>query len=113
MVARLSAKALSFPKATATAAEACPTYGLHRQYSYEANLDTVNGTHLAADVSGFLEKRRKGLVRFANALVQHPVLNQEQLVQMFLSVPTVGCSPYVLVLARLTLTSVPGAVCLA
>ena len=49
----------------------------------------VNGTHLAADSTSFLEKRRRGLVRFGNALVQHPVLSQEQLVLMFLTVPTV------------------------
>ncbi|PGH03588.1 hypothetical protein GX51_04014 [Blastomyces parvus] len=48
----------------------------------------VNGTHLAADSNSFLDKRRKGLVRFANSLVRHPVLNQEQLVVMFLTVPT-------------------------
>ncbi|KAI9051465.1 hypothetical protein LZ554_004511 [Drepanopeziza brunnea f. sp. 'monogermtubi'] len=47
----------------------------------------VNGTHLAAD-STFIEKRRRGLSRFANALVRHPVLSQEQLVIMFLTVPT-------------------------
>lgn len=50
---------------------------------------TVNGTHLAADAAIFLEKRRRGLVRFANQLVQHPVLSQETLVVMFLTVPTV------------------------
>ena len=48
----------------------------------------VNGNHLAAD-NTFIEKRRRGLTRFANALVRHPVLNQEQLVVMFLTVPTV------------------------
>ncbi|PGH23790.1 hypothetical protein AJ80_02220 [Polytolypa hystricis UAMH7299] len=48
----------------------------------------VNGTHLAADSNSFLDKRRKGLVRFANSLVSHPVLSQEQLVVMFLTVPT-------------------------
>jgi PX domain len=53
----------------------------------------VNGTHLAADSSSFLEKRRRGLVRFTNALIQHPVLSQEQLVVMFLTVPTVRPSP--------------------
>ena len=53
---------------------------------------SVNGTHLAADTASFLEKRRRGLVRFANALVQHPVLNQEQLVGMFLTVQTVSIS---------------------
>ncbi|KAL3473951.1 hypothetical protein BJX99DRAFT_248545 [Aspergillus californicus] len=49
---------------------------------------SVNGTHLAADSTTFLEKRRRGLVRFTNSLVQHPVLSQEQLVVMFLTVPT-------------------------
>src|SRR5450432_1469379 len=51
----------------------------------------VNGNHLAAD-NMFIEKRRRGLVRFANALVRHPVLCQEQLVVMFLTVPTVSDS---------------------
>lgn len=50
---------------------------------------TVNGRHLSADVS-FIEKRRRGLVRFVNTLVRHPVLSQEQLVVMFLTVPTVS-----------------------
>lgn len=36
-----------------------------------------------------MEKRRRGLARFLNALVRHPVLCQEQLVVMFLTVPTV------------------------
>ena len=54
-------------------------------------LITVNGRHLSADVT-FIEKRRRGLVRFANALVRHPVLSQEQLVTMFLTVPTVSKS---------------------
>lgn len=48
----------------------------------------VNGRHLSSDVT-FIEKRRRGLIRFANALVRHPVLSQEQLVVMFLTVPTV------------------------
>ena len=48
----------------------------------------INGNHIAAD-SSFLEKRRRGLARFANALVRHPVLREEQLVVMFLTVPTV------------------------
>ncbi|KAJ9613036.1 Sorting nexin mvp1 [Cladophialophora chaetospira] len=48
----------------------------------------VNGSHLTADASVFLEKRRRGLVRFTNALVQHPILSQETLVVMFLTVPT-------------------------
>lgn len=49
----------------------------------------VNGNHLATD-KAFIEKRRRGLVRFSNALVRHPVLTQEQLVIMFLTVPTVS-----------------------
>ncbi|KAJ5098001.1 hypothetical protein N7532_005002 [Penicillium argentinense] len=49
---------------------------------------SVNGTHLSADSSSFLEKRRRGLIRFTNSLVRHPVLGQEQLVVMFLTVPT-------------------------
>lgn len=52
----------------------------------------VNGRHLSADTS-FIEKRRRGLVRFVNALVRHPVLGQEQLVVMFLTVPTVRHVP--------------------
>ncbi|KAL6151806.1 Sorting nexin mvp1 [Exserohilum turcicum] len=47
----------------------------------------INGNPIAADAT-FLEKRRKGLARFTNALVRHPVLSQEQLVVMFLTVPT-------------------------
>lgn len=50
--------------------------------------DTVNGNHLSND-GAFIEKRRRGLARFLNALVRHPVLGQEQLVIMFLTVPTV------------------------
>ncbi|KAJ5127889.1 hypothetical protein N7448_008668 [Penicillium atrosanguineum] len=49
---------------------------------------SVNGTHLSADSTTFLEKRRRGLIRFTNSLVRHPVLGQEQLVTMFLTVPT-------------------------
>lgn len=49
----------------------------------------VNGRHLSSDIT-FIEKRRRGLVRFVNALVRHPVLSQEQLIVMFLTVPTVG-----------------------
>jgi sorting nexin-8 len=48
----------------------------------------VNGNHLSND-GAFIEKRRRGLARFLNALVRHPVLGQEQLVIMFLTVPTV------------------------
>ncbi|KAI9159042.1 Sorting nexin mvp-1 [Paramyrothecium foliicola] len=47
----------------------------------------VNGNHLSND-GAFIEKRRRGLARFLNAVVRHPILNQEQLVVMFLTVPT-------------------------
>ncbi|CAF9940623.1 Sorting nexin mvp1 [Imshaugia aleurites] len=66
---------------------------LHKRYSFRAlpllppKRVAVNGRHLSADVT-FMEKRRRGLVRFVNALVRHPVLSQEQLVVMFLTVPT-------------------------
>ncbi len=48
----------------------------------------VNGNHLSND-GAFIEKRRRGLARFLNALTRHPVLGSEQLVVMFLTVPTV------------------------
>ncbi|KAH7083617.1 sorting nexin-like protein mvp1 [Paraphoma chrysanthemicola] len=65
---------------------------LHKRYPFRQlpllpPKRVVNGNPIAADAS-FLEKRRKGLTRFSNALVRHPVLNQEQLVIMFLTVPT-------------------------
>ena len=47
----------------------------------------VNGNHLSND-GAFIEKRRRGLARFLNALVRHPILSQEQLVIMFMTVPT-------------------------
>lgn len=49
----------------------------------------VNGNHFSND-GAFIEKRRRGLGRFLNALVRHPILSQEQLIIMFLTVPTVG-----------------------
>ncbi|KAI9711699.1 MAG: Sorting nexin mvp1 [Bogoriella megaspora] len=66
---------------------------LHKRYPFRQlpllppKRVAINGNHLAAD-SMFLEKRKRGLARFANALVRHPVLSQEQLVVMFLTVPT-------------------------
>jgi sorting nexin-8 len=36
----------------------------------------------------FLKRRLNGLVRFINQIMKHPVLSQEQLVLMFLTVPT-------------------------
>ena len=72
----------------------------------------VNGTYVAADGGGFLEKRRRGLVRFANSLVQHPVLSQETLVVMFLTVPTVS-RMRIFEVRRLTADTVPGTRCMA
>ena len=66
---------------------------LHKRYPFRQlpllppKRVAVNGRHLSSDVT-FIEKRRRGLVRFSNALVRHPVLSQEQLVVMFLTVPT-------------------------
>ncbi|KAF4119806.1 sorting nexin-8 [Geosmithia morbida] len=66
---------------------------LHKRYPFRIipllppKRVAVNGNHLSNDGS-FIEKRRRGLVRFLNALARHPVLGQEQLVVMFLTVPT-------------------------
>lgn len=71
---------------------------LHKRYPFRQlpllppKRMAINGNHIAAD-SLFIEKRRRGLVRFANALVRHPVLREEQLVVMFLTVPTVEARP--------------------
>ncbi|KAF2198916.1 sorting nexin mvp1 [Delitschia confertaspora ATCC 74209] len=66
---------------------------LHKRYPFRQlpllppKRVAINGNYLAADAS-FVERRRRGLSRFVNALVRHPVLGQEQLVIMFLTVPT-------------------------
>ncbi|KAI0399884.1 hypothetical protein F4802DRAFT_587416 [Xylaria palmicola] len=66
---------------------------LHKRYPFRAlpllppKRVAVNGNHLSND-GAFIEKRRRGLARFLNATVRHPVLGQEQLVIMFLTVPT-------------------------
>jgi sorting nexin-8 len=68
---------------------------LHKRYPFRVlpllppKRVAVNGNHLSNDNS-FIEKRRRGLARFLNAVVRHPVLSQEQLVVMFLTVPTVS-----------------------
>ncbi|CAH0015789.1 unnamed protein product [Clonostachys rhizophaga] len=67
---------------------------LHKRYPFRVlpllppKRVAVNGNHLSND-GAFIEKRRRGLARFLNALVRHPILSQEQLVVMFLTVPTV------------------------
>ncbi|EME47436.1 hypothetical protein DOTSEDRAFT_41827 [Dothistroma septosporum NZE10] len=66
---------------------------LHKRYPFRQlpllppKRVAINGNHIAADQT-FLEKRRRGLARFSNALVRHPILREEQLVVMFLTVPT-------------------------
>ncbi|ROW12737.1 hypothetical protein VMCG_00215 [Cytospora schulzeri] len=66
---------------------------MHKRYPFRAlpllppKRVAVNGNHLSND-GAFIEKRRRGLARFLNALVRHPILGQEQLVIMFLTVPT-------------------------
>ncbi|KAK8154399.1 sorting nexin Mvp1 [Phyllosticta citrichinensis] len=66
---------------------------LHKRYPFRQlpllppKRPAINGNYIGADVQ-FVERRRRGLSRFANALVRHPVLSQEQLVIMFLTVPT-------------------------
>jgi sorting nexin-8 len=68
---------------------------LHKRYPFRQlpllppKRVAINGNHIVADTL-FIEKRRRGLARFANALVRHPVLREEQLVIMFLTVPTVS-----------------------
>ncbi|CAG8524035.1 2659_t:CDS:10 [Ambispora gerdemannii] len=44
----------------------------------------VNGFYFTVDES-FLEKRRKGLIRFLNFIARHPVLRDEELVKIFLT----------------------------
>ncbi|KAH6661322.1 hypothetical protein BKA67DRAFT_531378 [Truncatella angustata] len=66
---------------------------LHKRYPFRVlpllppKRVAVSGNHLTND-NGFIEKRRRGLARFLNAVVRHPILGQEQLVIMFLTVPT-------------------------
>lgn len=68
---------------------------LHKRYPFRQlpllppKRVAINGNHIASDTL-FVEKRRRGLVRFANALIRHPILREEQLVVMFLTVPTVS-----------------------
>lgn len=88
---------------------------LHKRYPFRQlpllppKRVAINGTHIAADTT-FIEKRRRGLARFANALVRHPILREEQLVVMFLTVPTV--SNALVNVANTLLISIPGIICL-
>jgi sorting nexin-8 len=49
----------------------------------------VNGFYFTVDES-FLEKRRKGLTRFLNFVARHPVLKDDELVEMFLTEQSVS-----------------------
>ncbi|CAK7268053.1 Sorting nexin mvp1 [Sporothrix epigloea] len=66
---------------------------LHKRYPYRVlpllppKRVALNGNHLSND-GAFIEKRRRGLARFLGALTRHPLLSTEQLVVMFLTVPT-------------------------
>src|SRR5271170_2619266 len=51
-------------------------------------LSTVNGHYLSAETD-FLERRRRGLSRFMNSIVRHPVLRDDDIVVAFITVPTV------------------------
>jgi sorting nexin-8 len=47
----------------------------------------VNGHYLSTETD-FLERRRRGLVRFMNSIVRHPVLRGDDIVVAFITVPT-------------------------
>jgi hypothetical protein len=49
---------------------------------------TVNGHYLSTE-GDFLERRRRGLSRFMNSIVRHPVLREDDVVVAFITVPTV------------------------
>ena len=51
-------------------------------------LNIVNGHYLSAE-SDFVERRRRGLIRFMNSIVRHPVLRDDDIVVAFITVPTV------------------------
>lgn len=44
----------------------------------------VAGRHLSSD-EGFMERRRRGLQRYLRALIAHPILGRDELVQIFLT----------------------------
>jgi PX domain len=51
-------------------------------------LRLVNGHYLSAE-SDFVERRRRGLSRFMNSIVRHPVLRDDDIVVTFITIPTV------------------------
>lgn len=61
---------------------------LHKRYTFRLVPELPPKKLASSSDPLFLERRRRGLARFLNALVRHPVLRREQLVIMFLTVPT-------------------------
>jgi len=48
----------------------------------------VNGHYLSTETD-FVERRRRGLSRFMNSIVRHPILRDDDVVVAFITVPTV------------------------
>src|SRR5271156_3775262 len=48
----------------------------------------LNGHYLSTEAD-FIERRRRGLSRFMNSIVRHPVLRDDDIVVAFITVPTV------------------------
>lgn len=65
-------------------------YSLIIDSSKSLILNTNDNSHTvgASPDSQFLQRRRRGLHRFLNQLIKHPVLSEEPIVQIFLTVPT-------------------------
>ena len=51
----------------------------------------LNGHYLSTEAD-FIERRRRGLSRFMNSIVRHPVLRDDDIVVAFITVPTVPLS---------------------
>ncbi|CAO0797638.1 unnamed protein product [Mucor circinelloides] len=60
---------------------------LQRRYPFRA-LPNLPPKKLGGRDATFLEKRRKGLSRFINAIIRHPVLRQDDIVARFLTEPS-------------------------
>lgn len=60
---------------------------LTKRYPFRA-LPNLPPKKLGGRDATFLEKRRKGLSRFINAIIRHPVLRQDDLVNRFLTEPS-------------------------
>ncbi|KAI8973923.1 hypothetical protein BDB01DRAFT_808137 [Pilobolus umbonatus] len=60
---------------------------LLRRYPFRA-LPNLPPKKLGGRDAAFLEKRRKGLSRFINAVIRHPILRQDEIVSRFLTEPS-------------------------